>query len=378
MMRTEGAASSHVGQIRKVNQDRAIFSTSLGAVADGMGGHLGGEQAASIVIAELGDVTGSLTQEDLVEVVRDANRKVFAESNRPELKGMGTTVVAVTLHPDTNMVSVVNVGDSRAYRLRGDVFEQLTEDHSLVEELVRQGRLSPDEARSHPQRNIVTRVVGLATTVDVDIFEFDAQHGDRFLLCSDGLFNEVPAKTIAGILGEFAEPADTADRLVKLAVEEGGRDNVSAVVVDVVDDEAPAPEPIVDVTIMEPDFVEPHPTQRFDPIGVTSQVQRRSVKRFLGFGSAVLIVGALAFLSISWFGSNAYFAADEDGEVVILRGRPGGLLWIDPEVVDTTGIATEDLNEASLQRLSQKVQWSSRDDVQLFVENLELADTAAG
>lgn len=378
MMRMEGFALSHVGAIRKVNQDRAMFSNSLGAVADGMGGHKGGEQAASIVITELLAVSGPLSRERLLDVVRDANGKVVEAGLQPELQGMGTTLVAATLDVDEGRLTVVNVGDSRAYRLRGDLFEQITVDHSLVEELVQQGRISRLDAETHPKRNIVTRAIGLSDPVEIDAFDLEAQPGDRILLCSDGLINEVPVEIIAATLAEVDALAEVADRLVELAVEGGGRDNVSVVVIDLVDDEVEAPERPLDIMIAEPDFVDPNPTEPIAALWDLEPEAASNRKRTIRLVAALGAVALVALFGINWFAGNAYFASEQDGEVVIFQGRPGGVLWIDPELVQRTGIPTDELDDASIQRLDQMTQWSSRDDVDDFVQGLGRVEVGAG
>ena len=235
-MQLRGATASHVGNVRESNQDRVHFGGYTGVVADGMGGHQGGEMAASIAISEFVDVIDPIAPGGLVELVEDANRAVFEKAADPDLRGMGTTLVALTLRPTEEKISIVNVGDSRAYFLRGQEFGQLTLDHSLVEDLVRQKRLTPEEALTHPQRNILTRALGIASQVEVDRFLVSTKIGDRFLLCSDGLFNEVPEDKIVEILLENPEPNDAADRLVEAALAAAGRDNVTVAVIDVVDD----------------------------------------------------------------------------------------------------------------------------------------------
>jgi PPM family protein phosphatase len=231
-----GATATHVGNVRENNQDRAHFGGYVGVVADGMGGHQGGETAAAIAISEFIEVTAPIGPSGLVELVEEANRAVFERAADPDLRGMGTTLVALTLRPAEEKVSVVNVGDSRAYFLRGDEFGQLTHDHSLVEDLVRQKRLTPDEALNHPQRNILTRALGIASHVEVDRFLIPTKVGDRFLLCSDGLFNEVSVDHIKSLLQQHTAPNAAADALVAAALSGAGRDNITVVVVDVVAD----------------------------------------------------------------------------------------------------------------------------------------------
>ncbi len=240
------AAATHVGIARSVNQDSYATAPGLAVVADGMGGHRGGEVASAIAASEMVQQFHSPELEALVVGVEHANRKILDEAAaHPNLHGMGTTVVALGLIElgDTVALGAINVGDSRMYRLTGNVLEQLTEDHSLVEALVREGRITAAEAEVHPQRNIVTRALGVVEHVDVDSFQFVPKIGDRYLLCSDGLFNEVDAHTIATILATEADPAVAAEKLIAAANEGGGRDNITTVIADVVAaDEAAMPE----------------------------------------------------------------------------------------------------------------------------------------
>ena len=231
-----GAVATHVGNVRENNQDRAHFGGYVAVVADGMGGHQGGETAAAIAVSDFQRVTSPIGPSGLVELVEDANRAVFERAADPDLRGMGTTLVALTLRPGESKVSIVNVGDSRAYFLRGSDLAQVTYDHSLVEDLVRQKRLTPEEALNHPQRNILTRALGISSHVEVDQFLLPTKVGDRFLLCSDGLFNEVSGDDILRLLQEHRAPAEAADALVAAALSGAGRDNITVAVIDVVDD----------------------------------------------------------------------------------------------------------------------------------------------
>ncbi len=234
MIELRGATASHVGNVRESNQDRVHFAGYTGVVADGMGGHQGGEMAASIAISEFVHIVDPIAPGGLAELVENANKAVFEKAADPELRGMGTTLVALTLRPDEQSISIVNVGDSRAYHLRDGSLKQLTLDHSLVEDLVRQQRLTPEEAQNHPQRNILTRALGIASQVEVDRFIKEVEVGDRFLLCSDGLFNEVAEDDIAAILLANPEPDEAANILVEAALSAAGRDNISVAVIDVV------------------------------------------------------------------------------------------------------------------------------------------------
>lgn len=412
MLRLAGTASTHVGQVRKTNQDRALFSPPLGAVADGMGGHRGGEQAAAITIDTFRQVSDPMTRDRLLETVRAANKAVYDEGERPELRGMGTTVVAAVLQPEERRLTMVNVGDSRGYRFRDGELEQITVDHSLVEELVQQGRISAEDAWSHPQRNIVTRALGLAAEVEIDVFELDAAHGDRLLLCSDGLSNEVSVEAISERLRDVVDPELAAQELVELALAGGGRDNISVVVLDVIDDEDPTairsaaesttrPTPKAAATAFDTtqmnevdentgdgalqveappidggvetdtpaQVVDHSPTTRRSSVLQGQRQRERSRAGLLGV--AVIATFLVAFLGISWFASNAYFAAEDGGEVVIFKGRPGGILWIDPEVEERTGLFVDELTPAGIQKLEQELEWTSLGDASDFVDQLE-------
>lgn len=388
-MRMIGASASHAGQIRKSNQDRATFSDDVGAVADGMGGHLGGEQAASIVVAHFATQHGPMSQDTLVELVREANRKVHEESAQPELRGMGTTVVAAALDEDGRTITVVNVGDSRGYRLRGDSLEQVTVDHSLVEELLRQGRISPDEARNHPQRNIVTRAIGLDHEIDVDVFELEAEVGDRLLLCSDGLFNEVSEDFIAEELGRPDDVGSIAGRLVDAAVEAGGRDNVSVVVIELVTDAFGAtalvdrpeneavspnvPRPLLADT-QEHDTLE---ASAADPIESSPAGAGPAPPRSVAFRLflVVFLVLAAALGALALYGNRSYDAAEQDGRVVIVRERFGSVLGRQPETVSTDELVLiEDLTPGAIEKVRQQVRLGSLSEAEDFVANLERID----
>lgn len=242
MTRFRVGSASHVGQIRSNNQDSKLVAdgVSVFAVADGMGGHQGGEVASAIAVETLEATITEPTTDSVVEAVKEANRRIFSRaSDAADLRGMGTTLVAIALvnqGADDEEVAWVNVGDSRVYLLRDEELHQLSRDHSLVEDLRRGGQLSDEEAAVHPQRNILTRALGIDSEVEVDHGAVVPLQSDRFLLCSDGLFNEVDRATLITTLSSVDDPDAAADELVRLANAGGGRDNITCVVVDVVDD----------------------------------------------------------------------------------------------------------------------------------------------
>ena len=230
-------ASTDVGAQRDLQQDSYALAADVVVVADGMGGHRGGEVASALAATEMIAQYTTPQIEALVQGVEQANSKILDEAaTNSSLRGMGTTVVALALIEVSDAIALgaVNVGDSRMYRLTGDRLEQLTEDHSSVEALVREGRITPAEAEVHPQRNIVTRALGVSDHVEVDSFYFIPKIGDRYLLCSDGLFNEVDAHSIAEILATHEDPQTASNVLVDAANQGGGRDNITTVGVDIV------------------------------------------------------------------------------------------------------------------------------------------------
>src|SRR5437588_933982 len=240
MTTLRAGGATDVGLVRSHNEDRYLADERLFAVADGVGGHKAGEVASQTAVETLQREFTEPTTDGLVDAVKKANRTVWnlAESNRDQ-RGMGTTLTAIALVDDggEERLAVVNVGDSRAYLLQQGELEQLTEDHSLVEQLVREGQLTPEEAQVHPQRSIITRALGLDPDVEVDSWELTPYKGDRLLLCSDGLTNEVSDDEIASTLRTVSDPEEAARQLVQEARDHGGSDNITCVVVDVVDDD---------------------------------------------------------------------------------------------------------------------------------------------
>lgn len=230
--------ASDVGRVRKENQDRSVATGRLFAVADGMGGHAGGATAAQVAIETLrATFEAAPSAPGLHGAIRAANAAILERAAEDHsLRGMGTTLTALGLVDNGDgreLLHLVNVGDSRAYLLRGGDLFQLTEDHSMVEEMVRAGELSRDEAASHPARHVLTRVLGVDEGVTPDAWEIELHVGDRILLCSDGLVNEVDDESIGAILGEERDPDGAAQTLVETARANGGSDNITVIVIDV-------------------------------------------------------------------------------------------------------------------------------------------------
>ena len=233
-------AATHVGLVRAGNEDAFVSEPMVFGVADGMGGHQAGEVAsdiaATIIRARLG--TGASNVGVVIASVVEANASIYQAAHASvDHQGMGTTLTALVVMraDETNVArfALVNVGDSRTYLLRNGELHRATVDHSYVQELVNTGHISEDEARTHPRRNIVTRALGIEPTVRVDTWLVPMVHGDRFILCSDGLVDEVHDDDILAIAADIADPQLCAEQLIIKANANGGRDNTTVVVVDV-------------------------------------------------------------------------------------------------------------------------------------------------
>lgn len=230
-----------MGRVRAINQDDFGAGDDLFVLADGMGGHRGGEVASAEAVAGVLGSFDERTRAGLARAVDRANQAVFGRAaGDVDLFGMGTTLCALALARSEggDVLAVANVGDSRVYRYGDGRLTQVSDDHSLVADLVRAGDLTEEEAARHPQRNILTRALGIESALSVDTWELSIQADDRYLLCSDGLFNEIDDDRIAALLAGHDNPELTAATLVRAAVDAGGHDNVTALVVDV--DAAPS------------------------------------------------------------------------------------------------------------------------------------------
>jgi PPM family protein phosphatase len=224
------------GRKRRRNEDAYVIEPPLFAVADGMGGAQAGEVASRLAAAALKESGVERGGEDrIVSVIQEANRRIYDRSNAdPNASGMGTTMTVALV--ENGQVAFGHVGDSRAYLIRDGMMEQLTEDHSLVAELMRSGKLSPEEAETHPQRSVITRALGTDPDVDVDTFTIAAQTGDVFLLCSDGLTTMVSNETILDLVERNRASMDKALRaLVGAANKGGGEDNITVVAFEITD-----------------------------------------------------------------------------------------------------------------------------------------------
>lgn len=231
-------AKTDVGKVRPHNEDSIFAARESGyelyAVADGMGGHQGGETASTMAVEGLSSLVAKYeaNMQDTVlllrRIVSEVNREIYRKAEKtPELLGMGTTLTCAFKRG--NLLTFAHVGDSRAYLLRAGTLKQLTQDHSYVAELVRMGQITEKEALVHPRRNIITRAVGTDVSVRTDIESVTLRSGDMFLLCSDGLTNHVRDEQIKRVLSGKGSLAEKGDKLIDLAIKDGGSDNISVV-----------------------------------------------------------------------------------------------------------------------------------------------------
>jgi PPM family protein phosphatase len=407
----KSGSASDVGRVRAVNEDMAFDTSPLFGVADGMGGHVGGDVAARTAVDALRAAFRKRpTVEGLIAAVQQANTAVWERGRaEPDLRGMGTTLTAAALIEATkesgDRFVLVNVGDSRAYRLRRGVLEQLTTDHSVAEELAARGELTPEEAESHPHRHILTRVLGVAPAVDVDAWELSPQVGDRYMICSDGLSNEISLERMKGILESVPDADGAARELVRVANEEGGNDNITVVILDIAEVDSREPDLVAGATGRDHDGSDgdapPVPLtrsamlaggarrgagtlalERAPALGLIADEDAEPGRALLDTGSdeakdgrakrnyterrrwaratkergprlvtfrlfvfifAVVAILAGAWGLVRWYFDNSYFLSLDGQQIVVEQGRPGGFLWLNPRTVQRTGVTTSEI-----------------------------------
>ncbi|OQO90739.1 protein phosphatase [Saccharomonospora piscinae] len=345
------AARSDRGLVRSNNQDSVYAGPRLLALADGMGGHAAGEVASKVVIASLAHLDDDEPGDDLVTQLRDAvsqGNQAISElvANDPDLDGMGTTLTAVLF--SGSRLGLVHVGDSRAYLLRNGQFSQITRDDSFVNELLEQGRITEEEAATHPQRSLLLKAL-TGHEVEPSVTVREARSGDRYLLCSDGLSGMVSNETLAEAL-RIPDPQECADRMIELALKGGGTDNVTVIVADVVDvefgedapivggaagdgtDEAPqgdSPAARARALTAPPPPQQPQRTEQLETTPNPKAKRRKRVRLLLAFGLALVLLAAAAFATRYFVLRQYYVGVAADDEVVIFQGVPGSILGFD-------------------------------------------------
>jgi protein phosphatase len=320
------ASVTDTGRRRRHNEDAYVCEPPLFAVADGMGGAQAGELASGLAAAALRDEASELSggEQRVDDLIQEANRRIYQrQSEDASASGMGTTMTVALV--EDGRVAIGHVGDSRAYLIRERKLEQLTEDHSLVAELVRSGKLSPEEAEGHPQRSVITRALGTDPDVDVDTFLVETKAGDLFLLCSDGLTSMVDDETI---LREVERNRDDLTRaakaLVRAANKGGGEDNITVVFFEIAGDSGsdvertvtlPPVEDDDETTLDEHDGVPPVAVKRRDEDG---HAGRRALFALL----ALVLVVALCGFAVWGLWRSHFVGAESDGHVVVYQGLP--------------------------------------------------------
>jgi protein phosphatase len=353
--------------VRMQNEDSFMADEGLYVVADGMGGHNAGEVASALAVTTVrsGAKGGLSSGEQLRELVQQANSAIYTASlDDSTQSGMGTTLTAVAVVPgDVLRVAVANVGDSRTYLWRQGHLRAITIDHSYVQELVNEGIITPEEARTHPRRNIVTRALGIDRSVAVDVFTQELMNGDRLVLCSDGLIDEVADAEIARVLGQHSDAQEAAEALVMVANTNGGRDNTTVVVVDVLDD-------ITDPVDRE---TTPDRTKPMEAIATAQAVKRRRFSIGVALFWSVLVAIVLSAVTMMGvYARSGYFVGfDKSNNVVIYRGKPGGVLWFNPTIDTQTKLTSHDLPEDILRDVSVNRSFGSSQSARTYLRLVE-------
>ncbi len=367
--------ATHRGLVRQTNEDSFLVRKGLYVVCDGMGGARGGEVASQMACERLVTlVPGSAGKDELLAAIVDANGSIAARSlAEPHLLGMGTTLTSALIQDGTIILG--HVGDSRAYLLHQGALRQLTDDHSWVGEMVRRGELTAAEAASHPHRSVITRALGTEGETTPDLLEIRPEPGDRLLLCSDGLSGMVSDEKIQEVLRQLDGPQAAADALVQAALEGGGEDNITVVVVDLVSDDQPAEgsEDIADddavalgpadrgeqKTSSVPGFMRPAlgmgarlgrrpPVWARQTPNAASATQgeakpgRWSRRTWIVTAVVVVVVLGMAVAAFAVFNSNVYYVGNADGMVALYQGLPTTLLGIHLSSVVELGTVSYD------------------------------------
>lgn len=428
-----GAVASDVGNVREVNQDRGFMGPNTFVVADGMGGHRGGEVAAILAVSKFEEAPPLLKEGDLKKLAHEANALVYERAFEDDLRGMGTTLVAIALQ-DGQSVSVINIGDSRAYWLRDGYLAQVTRDHSFVGDLLNSNEITEEQALSHPKRNIITRALGISEEVEVDEFSLNVEVGDRFILCSDGLTDEVTESQMCEILVSEPDPKVVVKTLVQMALDNGGKDNVTVAVVDVVasddaelsdsDDLEPTqniedekPPSLLDVkekSSTSDDEKDDDDSKKesvfFSDEGkedkASESTQEYNIEDFLragtadskketkaklntvtdnnenGFNKSGYLVAGISFLFMCLIAGffliraqarSSWFVAidDKSNTVAIYEGKPGGFLGFNPIKKADTGITSESVSAVTKSHLQTEPEFDSLYEAREYVDTIE-------
>ncbi len=341
---TPFGSRTDIGCLRDHNEDSLIVAPPLFAVADGMGGHAAGEIASEIAVNVLAERAPEHPDgEALAQAVVDANREVIRASHDGRgREGMGTTMTAAMLEGERLVIA--QVGDSRAYLLHQGKLQQLTRDHSLMADMIEAGQLTPEEARCHPQRSVITRALGSDPNLHPDIYEINVETGDRLLVCSDGLSGMVRDEAIERTLCRVQDPQRCASQLVNEAIAAGGHDNVTVIVADVTG---------------------------------FAEARRRKMAFKTKLSIAVILVLFAAIIAGTAWGTSTYlnttaYLMNDNGKVAIYRGIPGSVLGFSfSQHERTTDVPVSDLQPGTANRLDAGIRVDSVEAAEELVKEYE-------
>lgn len=341
---TTFGSRTDIGCLRDHNEDSLVVAPPLFAVADGMGGHAAGEVASEIAVNVLAERAPDHPDgEALARAVEEANRAIIRAAHEGRgREGMGTTMTAAMLEGERLVLA--QVGDSRAYLLHQGKIQQLTRDHSLMADMIEAGQLTQEEARTHPQRSVITRALGSDPHLQPDIYEINVETGDRLLICSDGLSGMLHDKEIEHTLCRVQDPQRCASQLVNEAIAAGGHDNVTVIVVDVTG---------------------------------FAEVRRKKMARKTKLSIAVVLVLFAAIIAGTAWGTNTYlntaaYLANDNGKVAIYRGMPGSVLGLSfSHLEKTTDVSVDDLQPGTANRLENGIRVDNVEAAEALVKEYE-------
>ena len=341
---TSFGSRTDIGCLRDHNEDSLVVTPPLFAVADGMGGHAAGEVASEIAVRVLSELAPEHPDgEALGRAIEEANRAVIQAAREGRgRQGMGTTMTAAMLEGERLVIA--QVGDSRAYLLHQGKLQQLTRDHSLMADMIEAGQLTPEEARTHPQRSVITRALGSDAHLHPDIYEINVETGDRLLICSDGLSGMVCDNEIESTLARVRDPQRCASQLVNEAIANGGHDNVTVIVADVTG---------------------------------YAEVRRKKLARKTKLSIALVLVLFAAIVAGAAWGTQTYlntaaYLANDNGKVAVYRGVPGSVLGLSFSHLErTTDVTVADLQPGVANRLNEGIRVDDMEAADALVKEYE-------
>ena len=341
---TSFGSRTDIGCLRDHNEDSLVVTPPLFAVADGMGGHAAGEVASEIAVRVLSELAPEHPDgEALGRAIEEANRAVIQAAREGRgRQGMGTTMTAAMLEGERLVIA--QVGDSRAYLLHQGKLQQLTRDHSLMADMIEAGQLTPEEARTHPQRSVITRALGSDAHLHPDIYEINVETGDRLLICSDGLSGMIFDDQIENTLRRVQDPQRCASQLVNESIAAGGHDNVTVIVADVTG---------------------------------YAEVRRKKLARKTKLSIALVLVLFAAIVAGAAWGTQTYlntaaYLANDNGKVAVYRGVPGSVLGLSFSHLErTTDVTVADLQPGVANRLNEGIRVDDMEAADALVKEYE-------